>query len=97
MHNTHEHRRRGRRMRSQGRGGHRAKRGDVRSAILTLLGEKPMHCYEMIQHLEDRTGGRWRPSAGSIYPTSGSHWPPSSWRTRGWSGPTTSRASASSI
>ena len=69
MHNTHEHRRRGRRMRSQGRGGHRAKRGDVRSAILTLLGEKPMHGYEMIQHLEDRTGGRWRPSAGSIYPT----------------------------
>ena len=28
-----------------------------------------MHGYEMIQELEDRTGGRWRPSAGSIYPT----------------------------
>jgi DNA-binding PadR family transcriptional regulator len=69
MHRTREHRRRGRRMRGHGRGGHRAKRGDVRSAILTLLGEKPMHGYEMIQHLEDRTGGRWRPSAGSIYPT----------------------------
>ena len=49
--------------------GHRARRGDVRSAILTLLGEKPMHGYEMIQELEERTGGRWRPSAGSIYPT----------------------------
>ena len=28
-----------------------------------------MHGYEMIQELEERTGGRWRPSAGSIYPT----------------------------
>jgi DNA-binding PadR family transcriptional regulator len=51
------------------RGHHRARRGDVRSAILALLGEKPMHGYEMIQELEERTGGRWRPSAGSIYPT----------------------------
>jgi DNA-binding PadR family transcriptional regulator len=28
-----------------------------------------MHGYEMIQELEERTGGRWTPSAGSIYPT----------------------------
>ncbi len=71
MHRTHEHGCRGRKMRGRGYGprGHRARRGDVRSAILTLLGEKPMHGYEMIQELEDRTGGRWRPSAGSIYPT----------------------------
>jgi DNA-binding PadR family transcriptional regulator len=48
---------------------HRARRGDVRGAILTLLAERPMHGYEMIQQLEERTGGRWRPSAGSIYPT----------------------------
>jgi DNA-binding PadR family transcriptional regulator len=52
-----------------GHGGHRARRGDVRSAILALLDERPMHGYEMIQQLEERTGGRWRPSAGSIYPT----------------------------
>jgi DNA-binding PadR family transcriptional regulator len=38
-------------------------------AILALLGERPMHGYEMIQELEEKTGGRWRPSAGSIYPT----------------------------
>ena len=61
------------RGRGRGRGhgprGHRARRGDVRSAILTLLGEEPMHGYEMIQQLEERTAGRWRPSAGSIYPT----------------------------
>ena len=51
------------------RGGHRARRGNVRAAILALLGERPMHGYEMIQELEERTGGQWRPSAGSIYPT----------------------------
>src|SRR5919106_4066578 len=72
MHQTRRHTRRGRRGMTRGRGrgyGHRARRGDVRSAILTLLGEKPMHGYEMIQELEQRSGGRWRPSAGSIYPT----------------------------
>jgi DNA-binding PadR family transcriptional regulator len=41
----------------------------VRSAILALLDDRPMHGYEMIQELEERTGGRWKPSAGSIYPT----------------------------
>jgi hypothetical protein len=51
------------------RGGHRARRGNVRAAVLALLGERPMHGYEMIQELEERTGGQWRPSAGSIYPT----------------------------
>jgi DNA-binding PadR family transcriptional regulator len=53
----------------RGYGGRRARRGDVRSAILVLLAEREMHGYEMIQELEERTGGRWRPSAGSIYPT----------------------------
>lgn len=60
---------RGRTGWSQHYRGHRARRGDVRGAILALLGERPMHGYEMIQQLEERTGGRWRPSAGSIYPT----------------------------
>ena len=55
--------------RSHGRGRHRVRRGDVRSAILALLDDRPMHGYEMIQELEERTGGRWTPSAGSIYPT----------------------------
>ncbi|MFZ0214976.1 MAG: PadR family transcriptional regulator [Candidatus Dormiibacterota bacterium] len=50
-------------------GGPRARRGDVRAAILTLLVERPMHGYEMIRELESRSGGVWRPSAGSIYPT----------------------------
>ena len=53
-----------------GRGGpgRRARRGDVRAAALALLSERPMHGYEMIQELEERTGGVWRPSPGAVYP-----------------------------
>ena len=57
----------GHRGRGPGRG--RRGRGDVRAAILALLAERPMHGYEMIQELEARTGGVWRPSPGSVYPT----------------------------
>ena len=53
----------------RGRGGMRARRGDVRAAVLALLAERPMHGYEMIKELEERTAGAWTPSAGSIYPT----------------------------
>ena len=55
--------------RGRGRGHGRRSRGDVRAAILALLAERPMHGYEMIQELEARTGGVWRPSPGSVYPT----------------------------
>jgi DNA-binding PadR family transcriptional regulator len=51
------------------RGGGRARRGDVRAAILALLSERPMHGYEIIQELGERTGGVWQPSPGSVYPT----------------------------
>jgi len=53
----------------EGRGPGRARRGDVRAAVLALLSERPMHGYEMIQELETRTGGVWKPSPGSVYPT----------------------------
>jgi DNA-binding PadR family transcriptional regulator len=54
---------------SRGHGGSgRARRGDVRAAILALLAERPMHGYEMIQELQERTRGVWRPSPGSVYP-----------------------------
>jgi DNA-binding PadR family transcriptional regulator len=53
----------------RGRGGPRARRGDVRTAVLALLAERPMHGYEMIKEIEERTQGAWSPSAGSIYPT----------------------------
>jgi DNA-binding PadR family transcriptional regulator len=52
-----------------GRGGRRAGRGDIRAAILALLSEQPMHGYQIMQELSERTGGVWRPSPGSIYPT----------------------------
>lgn len=44
-------------------------RGDVRIAVLALLAEKPMHGYQIIQEIEERSGGTWKPSAGSVYPT----------------------------
>src|SRR5512138_1738522 len=55
--------------RGRGRGRGRRGRGDVRAALLALLAERPMHGYEMIQELDARTGGIWRPSPGSVYPT----------------------------
>ena len=48
--------------------GQRARRGAVRDALLVVLAERPMHGYELITELEARSSGRWRPSAGSIYP-----------------------------
>jgi len=54
--------------RRRGRPG-RGRRGDVRAAILVLLGERPMHGYEMIQEIAERSNGIWRPSPGSVYPT----------------------------
>jgi DNA-binding PadR family transcriptional regulator len=47
----------------------RARRGDVRASILALLKDRPMHGYEMIQEIADRSGGAWKPSPGSVYPT----------------------------
>lgn len=52
-----------------GRPGPRMGRGDVREAILTLLGEEPMHGYQIIREIESRSHGVWKPSAGSVYPT----------------------------
>jgi DNA-binding PadR family transcriptional regulator len=52
----------------RGRGGPRARRGDVRAAVLALLADRPMHGYEMIKEIEERSDGAWTPSAGSIYP-----------------------------
>lgn len=52
-----------------GRGARRASRGDVRAAILALLAEQPMHGYQMIAELDERTNGAWSPSPGSVYPT----------------------------
>ncbi|GAA3207836.1 PadR family transcriptional regulator [Microbacterium terregens] len=50
-------------------GATRMGRGDVRAAVLALLAEKPMHGYQIIQLIEERSGGSWKPSPGSVYPT----------------------------
>jgi DNA-binding PadR family transcriptional regulator len=50
-----------------GRG--RRRRGDVRSALLLLLAEEPRNGYQLMQEIEERSGGRWRPSPGSVYPS----------------------------
>jgi DNA-binding PadR family transcriptional regulator len=56
-----------------GRGGFgpggRNRRGMMRHLILEALAVEPMHGYQIIQHLEERSGGMWRPSPGSVYPT----------------------------
>ncbi|MGB8860960.1 MAG: PadR family transcriptional regulator [Ilumatobacteraceae bacterium] len=52
------------------RGGpRRTRRGDIRLALLSGLTEGPAHGYELIQRLSARSGGRWKPSPGSVYPT----------------------------
>ena len=50
-------------------GGRKAGRGDIRATILALLAEEPMHGYQIIQEVSERTGGAWRTSPGSVYPT----------------------------
>lgn len=51
------------------RSGSRAGRGEVRTAVLALVAEQPMHGYQIIREIDERTDGNWKPSAGSIYPT----------------------------
>jgi DNA-binding PadR family transcriptional regulator len=48
--------------------GPRAKRGDVRAALLALLAEEPRNGYQLMQEIEQRSEGVWRPSPGSVYP-----------------------------
>ena len=43
--------------------------GDLKYVVLQLLAEKPRHGYEIIKELEDRFGGSYAPSAGTVYPT----------------------------
>jgi DNA-binding PadR family transcriptional regulator len=48
--------------------GPRARRGDVRAALLVLLAEEPRNGYQLMQAIEERSDGVWRPSPGSVYP-----------------------------
>ncbi len=49
--------------------GARAGRGDVRAAVLALLSDEPMYGSQIIHQVEERSGGAWKPSPGSVYPT----------------------------
>jgi DNA-binding PadR family transcriptional regulator len=49
--------------------GPRAARGDIRVATLQLLDEEPMHGYQIMSEIRERSGGVWKPSPGSVYPT----------------------------
>ena len=51
------------------RGRGRRRRGDGRLALLMLLAEEPRNGYQLMQAIEERSDGRWRPSPGSVYPT----------------------------
>lgn len=51
------------------RRGPKARRGDIRAAILSVLAEQPMNGYQIIQEIAERSHGAWKPSPGSIYPT----------------------------
>jgi DNA-binding PadR family transcriptional regulator len=50
------------------RRGPRARRGDIRAAILALLKEEPRNGYQIMQELKQRSQGLWNPSPGSVYP-----------------------------
>ena len=55
--------------RGRGRGrGRKARRGDIRTAALLLLAEEPRNGYQIMQEVEERSDGAWRPSPGSVYP-----------------------------
>src|SRR5688500_922875 len=66
----------GKRGRSRGRGaggaaggGRMFGQGDLKFVILRLLAEKPRHGYDIIKELEERSGGTYSPSPGTVYPT----------------------------
>jgi DNA-binding PadR family transcriptional regulator len=47
----------------------RADRGVVRYLVLDAIGKQPRHGYEIIQAIEERSAGTYRPSPGVVYPT----------------------------
>lgn len=57
------------RKRGGWRGGRMFEQGDLKYVILQLLDEKPRHGYDIIKELEERFGGAYSPSPGTVYPT----------------------------
>lgn len=48
--------------------GPKARRGDIRTAALLLIAEGPLNGYQIMQEIEQRSDGLWKPSSGSVYP-----------------------------
>jgi DNA-binding PadR family transcriptional regulator len=61
-------RRRGRHGARRGPGRRFFGQGEVRLALLSLLKDAPAHGYELMKRLEERSGGMYRASAGTVYP-----------------------------
>ncbi len=51
------------------RGGRMFEHGDLKFVILSLLDERPRHGYDIIKAIEEKSGGTYSPSAGTVYPT----------------------------
>jgi DNA-binding PadR family transcriptional regulator len=45
------------------------RRGEIKTVLLAILAEGPGHGYELMQRIEEKTSGAWKPSPGSVYPT----------------------------
>ena len=60
----------GPRRKGRGRGPRRRffRQGEVRLALLSLLKDEPAHGYELMKRLEERSGGLYKASAGTVYP-----------------------------
>ncbi|MBN2240845.1 MAG: PadR family transcriptional regulator [Dehalococcoidales bacterium] len=63
------HPRRHERFMETGRRNHSFQKGDLKYVILDLIKEKPCHGYEIIRAMEEASGGMYKPSPGTVYPT----------------------------
>jgi DNA-binding PadR family transcriptional regulator len=43
--------------------------GELRLVLLRLIADQPRHGYDLIQSIEEMTGGAYAPSPGVVYPT----------------------------
>ncbi len=72
MRHLHDHRRGGPRELHGGRGGRRHRMfesGELALVLLHMIEPQPRHGYDLIREIETRTGGRYAPSPGIVYPT----------------------------
>ncbi|MCL5679912.1 MAG: PadR family transcriptional regulator [Candidatus Marsarchaeota archaeon] len=44
-------------------------KGLLKPLILKLLSDKPMHGFELMEQIFEKTDGMWRPGPAAIYPT----------------------------